>query len=201
MIAGWFKGIQKDSDFSPAVFNSWWNKFQSWWNDHDRGVLQWDHVQIANAATNANDAVIFSQVGTQTDWASYTPTIAGCGTVGSVSFWWRQIGNTVYVRGGFQAGTPTAANFTITLPNSTTINTAHIPGSSLAKLGDSRRLTATVSNTSFVISDLLAVFSDGSTNSTVFCAFQANAGQFVKVLGNVIFNANDWWAGEFSYPI
>lgn len=43
-----------------------------------------------------------------TPWVAYTPTFTGFGTVSAVSIWSRRIGDTLYGRGFFAAGTPTA---------------------------------------------------------------------------------------------
>lgn len=54
---------------------------------------------------------------------AYTPTISGCGTVSSVNFYYRQIGDYLHIEGSFVSGTPAASSTTFTLPNSGTIGT------------------------------------------------------------------------------
>jgi hypothetical protein len=60
------------------------------------------------------------------DWQSYTPTFGGIGTPGDVTFWYKQIGDTLYVRGRAEAGTLAASPFTISLPSGFTIDTQKI---------------------------------------------------------------------------
>lgn len=50
-----------------------------------------------------------------TDWVAYTPTFTGWGTVSSVSFFSRRVGDTLHIRGRWQAGTTTATEARVTL--------------------------------------------------------------------------------------
>lgn len=50
-----------------------------------------------------------------TDWVAYTPTFTGFGTVSSVEMWSRRVGDTLYIRGRFTSGTPTAVEAQMTL--------------------------------------------------------------------------------------
>lgn len=50
-----------------------------------------------------------------TDWVAYTPTFTGFGTVSNVQIWSRRIGDTLYIRGRVQSGTPTAVEAQMTL--------------------------------------------------------------------------------------
>lgn len=51
-----------------------------------------------------------------TDWQSYTPTFTGFGTAANVSFFSRRVGDTLEIRGKFDAGTPTAVEARIGFP-------------------------------------------------------------------------------------
>jgi hypothetical protein len=56
-------------------------------------------------------------------WQAYTPsTTQGFGTISSVTLQWRQVGENVEIAGGFTAGTVTASEMQIELPNSYTID-------------------------------------------------------------------------------
>ena len=57
-----------------------------------------------------------------TPWQSYTPTFTGFGTPTSVSFRWRQVGDSIQVEGTYVTGTVSATLASITLPNSYTID-------------------------------------------------------------------------------
>jgi hypothetical protein len=74
-----------------------------------------DDIQIS---TNPYVSKDFSN---DTDWANYTPTISGMGTVTNVDFRWKQEGVNYIIQGTFDAGTPTAAEAQIALPGSKTI--------------------------------------------------------------------------------
>lgn len=63
-----------------------------------------------------------------TDWAAYTPTFTGFGTPTNVEAQWRRNGENVEVRGKFTAGTATAVEARVSLPNGyTSASTSSIP--------------------------------------------------------------------------
>jgi hypothetical protein len=70
-------------------------------------------LSLLNGATTN-----LSVINNSSDWASYTPTIGGMGTVTNNTAYWARVGNTLYVNGGFTAGTPSASTITILIPNS-----------------------------------------------------------------------------------
>lgn len=51
------------------------------------------------------------------EWQAYTPTLTGFGTPTGVSFFWRQVGDSIDIWGTFTSGTPSGATALITLPN------------------------------------------------------------------------------------
>lgn len=53
--------------------------------------------------------------GTITNWVAYTPTFTGFGTVSNVQIYSRRVGDTLYIRGRFQAGTTTGTEARISL--------------------------------------------------------------------------------------
>ena len=61
-----------------------------------------------------------------TPWQSYTPTFTGFGTPTSVSFKWRQVGDSIQVEGTYVTGTVSATVGSISLPNSYTLDTNKI---------------------------------------------------------------------------
>jgi len=216
VILDWFRGILKSENLTPEKYNGDWKRFITWWNDHDMGIRAWDNVLVANLTatgplnaggfkitnlangTAATDAAAFGQIGTPitfTDWASYTPTIAGCGTVSGVSFRWMQTGNHIYVKGFFTTGTNTANAVTVTLPNSTVI--ASTKASANFLLGISERLAAGAAST---IASWF-VFYDGSDTSHAYITQQVASNAFVKNNGSDIFANNDSCTLFFDYPI
>ena len=59
-----------------------------------------------------------------TDFADYTPTITGFGTVTLNSASWKQVGDNIFIQVRFVTGTPTAVEAQITLPNSYTVKSS-----------------------------------------------------------------------------
>ena len=55
-------------------------------------------------------------------WTSYVPTIVGFGTTSAQAFEWKRDGDSLYIRGTFTAGTPTATEARLPLPNSVAID-------------------------------------------------------------------------------
>lgn len=153
---------------------------------------------LANG-TVSTDAAAFGQVPVSTDWVAYTPTIVGCGTVTSNTAYWRQIGNHIFVKGFFTTGTVTSTSMTISLPNSTTINTAHVSAS--FALGIGYIITNSGSAALLGANGYVAIFTDGSTNSTVFGAIQSQSNLFVKNQGGQLFSNNFSLSYSFDYPI
>ena len=58
------------------------------------------------------------EVPTVTEWAAYTPTFTGFGTVSTQAMYWRQVGSSIQIRGSFLVGTSTATEARVSLPNS-----------------------------------------------------------------------------------
>ncbi len=80
-----------------------------------------------------------------TDWAAYTPTFQGLGTVSNIEMEWRRVGETVEVRGKFLTGTVTASEVRVSLPNGyTSAGTSSIPSIQKAGLGVYSANTATL---------------------------------------------------------
>lgn len=138
---------------------------------------------------------------TITNWTSYTPTTSGLGTPVSVSYWWKQIGDTIYVRGLFALGTPTGAAITISLPNSTVIDTSKISSGAHSYLGTGRLVLNTAGPTTQTTSHMPNVFFDVVSSSVVFLAIQTGSQNFTKLVGTSLGVANDVLELEFSYPI
>jgi hypothetical protein len=57
-----------------------------------------------------------NDIGIITKWERYIPIYVGFGTVATTTVHWRQVGESIEVRGVFTAGTPTAVAANIRLP-------------------------------------------------------------------------------------
>jgi len=79
---------------------------------YDSTLVEW---VIAGSVVNVENI---------TDWVDYTPTITGHGTVASVDFKYRRVGDSVEVHGKWTNGTPTAVESQIGLPSGLTIDSS-----------------------------------------------------------------------------
>ena len=61
-----------------------------------------------------------------TDWADYTPTFQGFGTPTNIQFQYRRVGDSVEIRGKFNAGTTTAVEARVSLPPNLISSTSKI---------------------------------------------------------------------------
>lgn len=80
----------------------------------------------SNGTTVAPSWVTAAAGTTITTWTAYTPTITGLGTATGVSFFWKQIGDSIFVKGSLTCGTNTAVLVTFTLPGVITIDAAKV---------------------------------------------------------------------------
>lgn len=133
-----------------------------------------------------------------TDWEPYLPVFTGLGTVTSITFWWRRVGSTMEILGGFTTGTCTAANASITIPSGKNINSlnttaimacGHLVPSTTTNPAN-KHLVALMSN-----NDTAIFFSQTRTDSAV--------NPLVAQLGNAVFlDANRYsTVGPICIPI
>lgn len=66
-----------------------------------------------------------------TDWTSYTPTFSGLGTTSSVTFFYKRVGDSIYIRGKATSGTTTASGMSMSLPSGLTIDTSKISSTAM----------------------------------------------------------------------
>ncbi len=90
---------------------------------------------FASTSTNAvtlffDDAYVGPEVKADgmfgTDWADYTPTFQGFGTPTNIQFQYRRVGDSVEIRGKFNAGTTTAVEARVSLPPNLISSTSKI---------------------------------------------------------------------------
>ena len=81
-------------------------------------------------------------VGNITPWQSYVPVITGAGTVTAENVEWRQVGDSIQVRGNVTSGTGTATEFRWSLPNSL-VSASSYPSTSVAGRFDVSNATTT----------------------------------------------------------
>ena len=59
-------------------------------------------------------------------WTAYTPTITGAGTASNINFYYKVLGDSLFIRGYFVTGTVAAALATVSIPSGFTISTGKI---------------------------------------------------------------------------
>lgn len=207
-----FYGIREIKDLIVKKYNQDLLDIRNWWNDHDVGNrtftslsangLNMNSNKITNVAngTNPQDAAAFGQITsgpTFTDWASYSPTIQGL-NISSKTFFWMQMGNHIFVKGVLTNSTAVASNFSITLPNSTVINSSK--SAQDWYLGHGERIL-TAAGGQHDASMMLDIFYDGSNTNLVFLTIQNGSNHFTKMTGSAIFANGDSCALHFDYPI
>jgi hypothetical protein len=133
-----------------------------------------------------------------TDLTAYTATITGCGTVTNKAFFYKVIGDLVFVTGGYTCGTVTANQVTVSLPNSYTINYAKLNTDAFANLGAGFR-TPNSGTAAYAVADHLQLFSYADSSS-MFIGNTYASGAPAKTLGNAMFANSDWIAVWFWFP-
>lgn len=183
---------------TSASLNGEFNNVVNVLNNLDSATSTWTNVKAATI--NATSALQFNgTVFPYSGWVSYTPTLSpGFGTTSNTSFFWRQVGDTIFVKGTSQAGTVTSGTLSITLPNSTVINFSKMPSginsTILGTYGIAR-------GTPFVG----LVISDGATNNKAFWTSGGASGSpgsvYATASGNSVFDNNDFFVVDFSYAV
>lgn len=103
---------------------------------------------MTSARRVSNEDLLSVTIPILTDWAAYTATFTGLGTVSVSSFWWRQIGSNIEIRGTFTTGTVTGVEARITLP---TAFTSHSNISTVELAGNFARNTTAAAITERVL--------------------------------------------------
>lgn len=106
---------------STVVADKFISNFQSSANSNNYRLIFHVATTSASAYTLKVDNVVVSPTtlsyGTPiTDWQSYTPTFTGLGTPSSVQIYYRRLGDSLQVRGGFVSGTSTSTEARMSFP-------------------------------------------------------------------------------------
>lgn len=102
---------QRDAIGSPAEGDQVFNSDQSTLNLFDG--TSWVSVGVGFQ-------------GNVTDWEDYTPTFSGLGTVTSIDFRFRQVGDSIEIHGKATTGTATASEMQVGLPTGLTVSTSKV---------------------------------------------------------------------------
>lgn len=107
-------------------------------------ILSFDDVTLST------DIFSITNVANIGDWTAYTPTFTGFGTATNIEFQYRQNGQNYDIRGKFTAGTTTATEARVSLPNSAlSAGTGVIP--SIVQIGMWSRNISTAAKGGFVL--------------------------------------------------
>lgn len=157
------------------------------------------------AAASANgDAVRYEQLpsvaGTITNWAALASvTVTGFGTISNSTFKYRQVGDSIQVRGNFTAGTTTAVDAKINLPT-ITVDTGKMASNINSPVGVWYNLTDSL-QTLYSTAGAGVLFFDQSDNTAIYCSSQTSGNGFVKSDGSAICTASTNFAFFFEVPI
>ncbi len=126
-------------------------------------------------------------------------TTNGFGTPTATSFFKKRIGDTLYVRGWFTAGTVAASQAFLQLASGYVIDTAKISTTANKSLVGFAHQLRTAVGPATTESDTLHF--DGSTTNRVFFSYQTGSNIFTIVNGSSLYSTGDTVSFEFSVPI
>jgi hypothetical protein len=134
-----------------------------------------------------------------TPWVAYTPTFAGFGTPTSVSFFSREVGDTLEVKGNFTSGTTTATQAQIGLGFNGTASNVVVDTTKIAPGANVGRAGQTTTGSGFFDIGILA---PTTNQSYVNVGFQGSATSILTPQnGNGINGSNATFSVFFSVPI
>lgn len=127
-------------------------------------------------------------------WTTYNPTLpSGCfGTTTNSSFFYKQVGDTVHVKGAFKCGTVGASACTISLPIAVNFSKMPNPTTSTTLFGFSDAVRASMA--------VHAIFGDGSDTANAYLGNAASVGSgMTKGTGTALYDNNDYVLVDFTY--
>lgn len=144
-----------------------------------------------------------TQLVNATNWVSSSTFItpsAGFGTVASPSYQWRQVGDTIQVRGTFVNGTVAASTASLSLPSGYVLDTTKL--SSQQQVGFISQLRVGAGPTTvYGNGDGSILFYDGSSNTQLFLAYQMGTNIWTKYNVSTNLNSSATMTFEFTVPI
>lgn len=168
-------------------------------NNADAGTTIWTAVK--GTTITATSLLIGANAFLYTPCAAYTPTFAGFGTVTNVSFFWCQIGDTIFIRGTLKTATTAASTASFTIPSGKTIDTTKIP-SATANTAMSGMFVTNSASPYITANFMGIVFSDGSTTDKLFFALTGSAAAgATKGNGNAVSQDSSYMMIQATIPI
>lgn len=133
--------------------------------------------------------------------ATYAPQAFG--TVTNQAIYEKRIGDTLYVRGKFEAGTVAGATASIRLPSNRTIDTTKFSNTANQFVGWAIRVFTAAGPTAHTTnaSGQVVLFFDGSDTDDLFFSQGAGSDIFVKDLASADYSNSDTISFQFSVPV
>lgn len=140
-----------------------------------------------------------------TDWAATTGlTPVSFGTITLPEYFYRRIGGSLHFRGYFRAGTPAAAEASITLPASIKIDTSTMSAANRNILGYAQLIAGTANVFDGSTNKVAILFCDGGTPTpgSIFFGIQgASDLNFTKTNANNFASTSGGIAFMFEIPV
>jgi hypothetical protein len=131
------------------------------------------------------------------------PSSGGLGTLSSVTYAYKRLGDQLTVQFSFSPGTVTASTAFIGIPSGISIDYTKVTNQSNGGIvgsftqADSSGTPASVGSGN----KTGILFVDGSTSNQIFISISTASFVFTKQNGSAIFNSNTWMSGYFTVPI
>lgn len=127
----------------------------------------------------------------------------GLGTVANTSYWYKTIGDTLYVRGVLQAGTVAASTFYVDITNATG-GTYAIQSSKFSNQTNTQKVgyaTKLVNPSASTTSGQMDLMYDGSDTAKIFVCESTASYQYTKKNGSNTLSTSDYFNFYFEVPI
>ena len=164
-----------------------------------RGTRNQVACQTTTPTTNTSWRVIQT---IETDWydnsAGFTPS-AGFGTVSAKAIYQKRVGDTLYVRGSFIAGTVAATDATMTLPYDIDFGKTDTQDNYFGHANNARSAVASAVYAEAGGYAITGYSGDGGDD--VFFCRSTNSGAYVSTTGSASFNTGSTIPFTFSYPV
>lgn len=154
-----------------------------------------DNVQVS-----PNSYVFGSPV---SDWAAYTPTFTGFGTVSGSTGFWRRVGDKVELRFAVTTGTVAASIASFSLPSGLSIdaNKLRVTNNLSSATGDFVGLCSTAQAAANIQNNLITA--PGTSTTVIYFSQQdgASVNKLIPANGNVAATSTTTLIGEATVPI
>ena len=154
-------------------------------------------LKVDNVSVSPSTYVYGSPISDWTNTLTFTPN--NFGTVSNQSIWTRRVGDSLQIRGSFQAGTSVGSTASITLPYA--IDSSKL--SSQTNIGGVGRYARALNSSEYLNANNAdgVIFFDGSDTAKIYFAGGSSGAGFVKLNANSVISSTDKVAFEAQIPI